>query len=42
MLRRLIEAAGGSLVMEFSPTGVGAEISIAAEPGRTQLSAGGH
>lgn len=34
MLRRLIEASGGSMVMEFPPTGVTAEISITAKPAK--------
>jgi hypothetical protein len=34
MLRRLIEAAGGALTVEFRPSGVTAEISLALEPAR--------
>ena len=34
MLRRLIEAAGGSMTMEFPATGVTAEITLALEPAR--------
>jgi hypothetical protein len=34
MLRRLIEAAGGALSMDFPPSGVTAEISLPLAPAR--------